>query len=1288
MANVLSAWTEGKSVSLIVRGDDGRLSMRRLPAKWTVFVTGLTDEDRYVLGRDKRVRGVSNAGPYTRVDCVSRWGRDDIIAAIERAAASRDMDDVATYEGDVSPVRRVMSDVGSLEVDPAPRRGYFDLEVDSRKSFEQMRNGDAPILSWAVVDSMGELVNSAVLQSEHKKSERELLAYFFESIASLDCMLAWNGDAFDFEVLRNRASVLGVEPPVSWMRWTWLDHMLVFKKYNMHSDDAGVAKVSYALNHVAEYLLGEGKVDFDASRTWEAWAAGGAERARLLEYNEHDVHLMQRVEGKTGYLSLHLAVCHICRVFPDTSSLNATQQGDGFLLRLGDERGYRWPTKQHVEETTRFAGAYVMEPRRLGAIDNVHVADFAGLYPSIMRTFNMGLDTKLTGAVDGACQLPGRDTWFSQGSDGMFRIALDRLVGKRAEYQSAMKQCEPGTADHDHYNRLSKAFKIVANSFYGICGSPYSRFFDVEIAEGVTQTGKWLLQQVIESAASEGFDPFYGDSITGERPVVLRDPRGDVVIRKIEDVWGMFGPAMRAPGGKRTKQPQSGWMALARASDGREGWFPLCRVIRHRVSKDIWKITTKRGQVEVTADHSIMVGGKAVKPKRFASEGMEFDVVRAASGAHRSVIDILEYVGGFDVRVPYKGREIVRRLVADPDDPNWLLLDGWGDPDSRVRRFYKVGSPELDALVRLCAAYASDGSASIRGVTAGRYMLSFCKQDSGLLVELQAYADLICSGVEWFGPYWSDGAGVHVLRSGTATMSVFFAALCGFKSKQKRLPDFVFGLPTDGLMVVWEQLKKGDASTCGKQWKYGSSSPVLAAQVSYLLDLLDCETGLTYRESKNHWTVRTRPNGSARKRRVIGVAKRAAEKEAVYDLEVEGAHTFVDGIGRVLCHNTDSVFVAGDGEAFRAFVSRMNASWAERLRQFGIKGKHYIDLDFEKTFRRLIMVSAKRYAGAFAMYKGKDATDAKPEVKGLEFKRGDTLSIAREFQTEIVLALLESELPSVDRMWEVVARWREHVLRGALAASDVVLSQSLSRPLREYSADYTRGDCARCGKVFDTGRDASGPDKCPCGEERKRRSYPAHVRVALDMAARGQPVQEGGRVSYLLVESNGEAKPVPADTPGAFERIDREYYWQRRVYPPSQRLLEIVYSDVEWAENSHSKKARALEKSGQRSLFDLTVEPVRKRRSRCVRIMFATAAPGRSTDSDDLERARLQAIRAAIEAHPGDVPVMLVYCWRDTAGRELVVRLPVGPMVRADTAARRALERVIGDGEIVGMPKS
>ena len=68
--------------------------------------------------------------------------------------------------------------------------------------------------------------------------------------------------------------------------------------------------------------------------------------------------------------------------------------------------------------------------------------------------------------------------------------------------------------------------------------------------------------------------------------------------------------------------------------------------------------------------------------------------------------------------------------------------------------------------------------------------------------------------------------------------------------------------------------------------------------------------------------MRTRPTGTERpNRQRVLVSRRKAEDEWVYDLTVEGAHTFVDGIGRVLLHNTDSIYVKGPTKAeFEAFT--------------------------------------------------------------------------------------------------------------------------------------------------------------------------------------------------------------------------------------------------------------------------------------------------------------------------------------------------------------------------------
>lgn len=973
MANLVSGWTEGDKSYLVEREGDG-IRIRTVPARWAFFVTGLDDTDRANLARDRRVIGVkqTDGGKYTRVDCKNRWGRKDIVEILERAA--RRTTGVEILEADVTPIVRLLADVPSLQVDPEPRLGFLDLETDSRVGFNGAREGNARILSWAITDSSGERAASAVLEGEATDSpqtldrnERALIGALLDAADRFDVLIAWNGDGFDFPVIQMRASVLGMETrrgqPIAWNRWCWLDHLEVFKKYNMHSDGGGEQKTSFKLDHVATYLLGEGKDEFDATRTWEAWAAGGEERARLLRYNVKDTALLPRIEAATGFLALHLAVCHICRVFADTHSLHATAQGDGFLLRLGADYGYRWATRPEFGDNppAPFKGAFVMEPKRLGAVDNVHVCDFAGLYPSIMRTWNMSPDTKLPRRAEtvkpgvphvepGVCQLPNRATWFRTDKDGMFRIALDTLVAKRAEYTAEMKKHPAGTVEHERYKRLSGAFKIVANSFYGITGSPYSRFFDPEIAEGVTQTGKWLLENVISEATARKLDPFYGD--------------------------------------------------------------------------------------------------------------------------------------------------------------------------------------------------------------------------------------------------------------------------------------------------------------------------------------------------------------------------------------------------------TDSVFVAGEAEVMRALVEHMNETWGQRLEPWGILpgAPNHVDLDFEKTFRRIVIVSAKRYAGAYLVYKGKPALEtAKPEVKGLEFKRGDTIRLAREMQSEVVHTLLRpGPIPAPHEIRAIVDRYRERVLRGELTLDDVRITQSLTKRVEEYADRYNSDRC-RCGYSFD-GVGPDGPETCPsCNVVRAKTAQPAHVRVARLLKERGEPLGEGARVAYIIVGRTNTIEAIPAGDPGALERADRSFYWENRIYPATERILEHVYPQVRsWGESKVERKQRVQEINGQgtldfaaerfaASLHDRLEESrmteglpapevgepspvpvvlpggrIRRKKVPAPQPSSAPAPSGRIrrrrqseptgivfTIVEDIDaqespkhRRMLVAVKAAIEAHPGDTPVTVRVRFPATAS----VDIPTGLGIARTREARLALERLAGPGSVTGFP--
>jgi len=843
VSELVSGWSDDKDVYLVHR-DGESVTYRRVPARWSCWLRGLSAEDKRVLQRNPLVSGLAEEGRLTRLEFRNRWDRRSVVYHLTEhirglsiadalSRTSTGTFEAAILEGDVNPLRRLLSDLPALQIG-TPRLVWLDLEVDSRKTFEEMRNGKARVLCWTACDVDERVVGEGMLEHDSDAAEKDLLGKLYDVIAGFDVVLSWNGDAFDFDVLRERTKKLRVRhlatgrPPVL-HRWCFLDHMLVFQKYNQ-AHESGEERTSFALNAIAEHVVGEGKSDFDARHTWEAWAAGGEQREKLGRYCRQDTRLMPRIEAKTGFVALHVAVCQVTRCFPDSFSLRATAQGDGFLLALGGQRGFRFPTRRFAEEGEEehdpFLGAYVMEPKRLGIIDDVHVGDFAGLYPSIMRSWNMSPDTLVDHRDTSVprCKLPHEETYFRTDRRGIFPEALDTLVAERARYTKRADDAEPGSPEWDRFKRLSGAYKIIANSFYGIIGSPFSRYFDRTIAQGVTQTGAWLIKKVAHESTLAGVDPFYGD--------------------------------------------------------------------------------------------------------------------------------------------------------------------------------------------------------------------------------------------------------------------------------------------------------------------------------------------------------------------------------------------------------TDSVVVTGSADVFRGVVDRLNAAWPDILRELGCT-ESYVKLEFEKSFRRMVLVSAKRYAGRYLTHKGKPAPiDMKPEIKGLEFKRGDTLRLAREMQREAIEKMLDvsREPPTYAEMRELVARWRARVLDGDIALADVTLSQSVRR-LSDYVERYTATRCTnsvgkkKCGYEFGD-REVRRPEKvrgkppvelkdvvekCPrCSAPRKVATQPAHVRVARLLAERGELVVEGTRIEYLVVgrpegdEDDGKLVAVPAHDPGAFERIDRDYYWMSRVLPPTARLLAAVFPGVVWEEtpatrNKERKAAAAAEKARKRA---------------------------------------------------------------------------------------------------------
>ena len=151
--------------------------------------------------------------------------------------------------------------------------------------------------------------------------------------------------------------------------------------------------------------------------------------------------------------------------------------------------------------------------------------------------------------------------------------------------------------------------KISANSLYGFLGAQVKgKFSLIEASMCVTSRGREL---IIDSGLyfekNYGATVVYGDSIPGYEPVLLCDYNGQVFTERIdslvkEEEWMNYEGFKFYENNRREKQQAS--LKLCCWTKGH--WTPIIRVIRHKTNKKIYRISTYKGIVDVTEDHSLL----------------------------------------------------------------------------------------------------------------------------------------------------------------------------------------------------------------------------------------------------------------------------------------------------------------------------------------------------------------------------------------------------------------------------------------------------------------------------------------------------------------------------------------------------------------------------------------------------------------------------------------------------------------------------------------------------------
>lgn len=155
-----------------------------------------------------------------------------------------------------------------------------------------------------------------------------------------------------------------------------LDYLDLYKKFSF------TGQPTYALDHVATYETGKGKLPYDGPIN----KLRETNHQRYISYNIMDVESVQAIDVKRGFINLSLSMGYYAKMNID-DVMSPIKTWDAIIFNsLKSENIVVPENKHHVKQS--YPGAYVKEPKP-GAYNYIMSFDLTSLYPSIIRQVNI-----------------------------------------------------------------------------------------------------------------------------------------------------------------------------------------------------------------------------------------------------------------------------------------------------------------------------------------------------------------------------------------------------------------------------------------------------------------------------------------------------------------------------------------------------------------------------------------------------------------------------------------------------------------------------------------------------------------------------------------------------------------------------------------------------------------------------------------------------------------------------------------------------------------------------------
>ena len=521
--------------SILYRGiDNGVRVTKRLPFQPSLFIPANGKQSDW-----KTIEG----------DPVSKLQFDNIADAKEFMNSHKDVAGFPVY-GMNNWVSQFITEQHPREIDydiNNVRIAFIDIEVWSEDGFPEPKDAEHPITALTVrfsdnptyyifgtkdFDESDCIVDDFIyIQSD---TELDMMLKFLNWWSSddvvPDVITGWNTKTFDVPYMVRRLENImpGAEKKLSpWgvvfesnirdqngnevlahkiLGIEILDYMDLFKKF---AYIVGTME-AYSLDFVASFVLGEKKLSYEEQASLHQLYINDYQK--YINYNVRDVELVFRLHKEKALIDLVLSTAYKagCNY---TDALGSVAMWDTYIYRELCRRNIVVPPKVQ-KPSGSIVGGYVKDPM-IGAHDWIVSFDLNSLYPHLMLQYNMSPETVMEDilhgtTVDGCLRgvrpdSPSSDiavaangAQFRTDKRGIIPEIIDQLYSERKQIKKEMLRLEQEQQSSVNSSDAASiilygqqmAIKIMMNSLYGCMANKWFRYYDRNVAEGITMSGQ------------------------------------------------------------------------------------------------------------------------------------------------------------------------------------------------------------------------------------------------------------------------------------------------------------------------------------------------------------------------------------------------------------------------------------------------------------------------------------------------------------------------------------------------------------------------------------------------------------------------------------------------------------------------------------------------------------------------------------------------------------------------------------------------------------------------------